>query len=48
MQNRYVHVGSCADLEGGRGASGPPPLKFANLIIPDITGNEKLSCFSYL
>ena len=37
----------CADLEGGSGGSGPP-LEFAKLNIADITGNEKISYFSYL
>ena len=32
---------------GGRG-SGPLPLEFAKLNIADITGNEKISYFSYL
>ena len=36
--------------EGGRGGGGPdpPPLAFAKLNIGDITGNEKISYFSYL
>ena len=38
---------SCADLEGGWGGSGPP-LEFAKLNIADITGNDKISYFSYL
>ena len=32
---------------GGVGGSGPP-LEFAKLNIADITGNEKISYFSYL
>ena len=36
---------SCADLEGG---GGPDTLEFAKLNIADITGNEKISYFSYL
>ena len=39
-------TGSCADLEGGSGGSGPP-LEFAKRNIADITGNEKISYFSY-
>ena len=38
----------CADLEGGRGGRTPPPPEFAKLNIADITGNEKISYFSYL
>ena len=38
---------TCADLEGGSGGSGPP-REFAKLNIADITGNEKISYFSYL
>ena len=38
---------TCADLEGGWG--GPDlPLEFAKLNIAVITGNEKISYFSYL
>ena len=34
---------------GGSGGSGPPPpLEFAKLNIADITGDEKISYFSYL
>ena len=39
----------CADLEGGVGGGGvrtPPGI--AKLNIADITGNEKISYFSYL
>ena len=41
------NIFSCADLEGGSGGSGPP-LEFSKLNIADITGNEKISYFSYL
>ena len=34
-------------MRGSRGGWGPP-LKFAKLNISDITGNEKISYFSYL
>ena len=37
-----------ADLGGGGGVLDPPPLEFAKLNIADITGNEKISYFSYL
>ena len=33
---------------GGGAAPPPPPLEFAKLNIADITGNEKISYFSYL
>ena len=33
---------------GGVGSGPPPPFEFAKLIIADITGNEKISYFSYL
>ena len=33
---------------GGRGVRTPPLLKFAKLNIADITGNKKISYFSYL
>ena len=33
---------------GGGGPDPPPPLEFAKLNIADITGNEKISYFSYL
>ena len=42
---------SCAVLEGGGvggGGSGPPPPEFAKLNIAHITGNKKISYFSYL
>ena len=42
VYNNYWYA--CADLEGGSG----PPLEFAKLNIADITGNEKISNFSYL
>ena len=45
---QYVTDKACADLEWGSGGSGPPPLEFANLNIADITGNKKISYFSYL
>ena len=32
----------------GGGGPDPPPLEFAKLNIADITGNEKISYFSYL
>ena len=38
----------CADLGWGGGAGTPPPPEFAKLNIADITGNEKISYFSYL
>ena len=34
-------------MRGSRGGSGPP-LEFAKLNIANITGNEKISYFSYL
>ena len=33
---------------GGGAPDTPPPLEFAKLNISEITGNEKISCFSYL
>ena len=33
---------------GGGGRTPPPPLEFAKLNIADITGNEKISYFSYV
>ena len=37
-----------ADLEGGGSRGSGSPLEFAKLNIADITGNEKISYFSYL
>ena len=50
-ERRREKLISCADLQGGGGwRSGPPPPppEFAKLNIPEITGNEKNSYFTFL